>query len=44
VIGNSGGGGKEMAWSLSGRSFQRCGAVMNMASRVEMIYIERFKS
>ena len=31
VIGKDGGGGKEMVWSSGGRSFQRCGAVMDMA-------------
>ena len=31
VIGNDGGGGKEMVRSLGGRSFQRHGAVMDMA-------------
>jgi len=31
VIGNDGGGGKEMIRTLDGRSFQRRGAVMDMA-------------
>ena len=31
VFGNDGGGGKEMVQSSGGRSFQRCGAVMDMA-------------
>ena len=31
VIGNDGGGGKEMVRSSGGRSFQRRGAVMDMA-------------
>ena len=37
VIGNDGGGGKEMVRSSGGRSFQRCGAVMNMAWLENMI-------
>ena len=31
VVGNDGGGGNEMVRSLGGRSFQRRGAVMDMA-------------
>ena len=34
VIGNDGGGGKEMVWSSGGRSFQRRGAVTDMARLV----------
>ena len=37
VIGNDGGGGKEMVRSSGGRSFQRRGAVMDMA-RLENMY------
>ena len=37
MIGNNGGGGKEMVRSSGGRSFQRCGAVMDMA-RLENMY------
>ena len=31
VIGNDGGGGKKMVWNSGGRSFQRHGAVIDMA-------------
>ena len=31
MIGNDGGGGEEMVRSLGGRSFQRCGAAIDMA-------------
>ena len=31
MIGNDGGGGKEIVWGSGGRSFERRGAVMDMA-------------
>jgi len=36
VIGNDGGGGKEMVWSSGGSSFQRRDAVMDMARLEKM--------